>query len=111
MRIVCGKTRIKLAADPPPDLVIEIGITHQSWNKLPIFAGLGIVEVWRYRKGGLTIFKLEGDKYLEQLESVCLPGVSAERLTKFIADSQQMKRAEWLQSIREWTRTLKEPIE
>ena len=45
-----GQKQIDLDADPPPELVIEIDITHPSLNKFPIFAGLGIPEVWRYHK-------------------------------------------------------------
>lgn len=45
---VRGKKRIKLRTDPPPDLIIEIDITHPALDKLPIYAGLGIGEIWRY---------------------------------------------------------------
>lgn len=37
-----GQKQIDLDTDPPPELVIEIDITHPSLNKFPIFAGLGI---------------------------------------------------------------------
>src|SRR5207247_2926721 len=37
---VRGKERIDLAIDPPPDLVIEIDITHPSMDNLPIYAPL-----------------------------------------------------------------------
>ncbi len=104
---VRGKTRIDLHADPPPDLVIEIDITHPSLNKFPIFAGLGITEVWRYSKGALTIFKLEGDEYREQTESAILPGAAGAHLTELIVDSQQMKRTEWSRKVREWAQRLR----
>src|SRR5205809_3072191 len=55
-----GQKQIDLNTDPPPELVIEIDISHPSLNKFPIFAGLGIPEVWRYHRQALTIFKLEG---------------------------------------------------
>jgi Uma2 family endonuclease len=37
-----------LAVDPPPDLVIEVDITRSSLDKFPIYAALGVPEVWRY---------------------------------------------------------------
>ena len=46
--LVRGKKQIDLAQDPPPDLIIEIDITSPSLNKFPIFAALGIPEVWRH---------------------------------------------------------------
>jgi len=36
-----------LAVDPPPDLVIEIDIPSPSFSKLPIYADMGVPDVWR----------------------------------------------------------------
>ena len=99
--------RIDLKADPPPDLVIEIDITHPSLNKLPIFAGLSIPEIWRYCKGQLVILGLEDGNCREQTESTVLPGVTGESLTQLITDSQQMKRTEWLRRVRLGAQRLK----
>lgn len=108
---VRGKKQIDLNTDPPPDLVIEIDITSPSLNKFPIFAGLGIPEVWRYSNGALSIFKLDGGEYREDAQSVALPGVTGERLSEVIAAGQEMKRAEWLRSLREWAQSLKSTSE
>lgn len=104
---VRGQTKIDLHTDPPPDLVIEIDITHPSLNKFPVFAGLGIAEVWRFSKGALTIFKLEVGEYREQVASALLPGVPGARLTELIADGQEMRRTEWSRKVREWAQTLR----
>ncbi len=104
---VRGKKRLDLTEDPPPDLVIEIDITHPSLDKFPIFAGLGVPEVWRYQGQSLTIFKLESGNYIEQSSSAALPGVTGEGLTRLISDSRRTKRTAWLRSIREWARTLR----
>ena len=106
---VRGQTQIDLKSDPPPDLVIEIDITHPSLNKFPIFAGLGIPEVWRYHKGRLAILRLDGDEYLEQPASGILPGVTAERLADFIVASSQLKRTDWLREVRAWAQSLQRP--
>ena len=102
-----GQKQIDLDADPPPELVIEIDITHPSLNKFPIFAGLGIPEVWRYHKQALTILKLEGETYRAQEASEIFPGLTSVALTQLIAESQQIKRTEWLRNVRELARTLK----
>ena len=102
-----GQKRIDLATDPPPELVIEIDITSPSLNKFPIFAGLRVSEVWRFHKQALTIFKLEGNAYRPQAASEIFPGATGSELTRLIAASSQMKRPEWLRSVREWARTLK----
>lgn len=46
---VAGKGNIELdAGDPAPDLVVEVYITSPSFDKLSIYARLGVHEVWRY---------------------------------------------------------------
>ncbi len=101
---VRGKAHIDLMVDPPPDLVVEIDITRPSLNKLPIYAAVGVPEVWRYDGKTLTIYTLEGESYRVQEENVALPGVTSLQLSRFIEDSKAMKRTAWLQSIRDWAR-------
>jgi Uma2 family endonuclease len=101
---VSGKARIDLMVDPPPDLVVAIDITHPSLDKLPIYAAVGVPEVWRYDGKALTIYTLEGESYRVPEESMSLPGVTSVQLSRFIEDSKTMKRTAWLQSIRDWAR-------
>ena len=55
-----GKSRIDLDADPPPDLVIEVDITSPSLAKLPIYARIGVREIWRHDGERVSIFVLRG---------------------------------------------------
>jgi Uma2 family endonuclease len=104
--LVRGKKQIDLANDPPPDLVIEIDITSPSLGKFPIFAALGVPEVWRYDGARVTIFTLAGDTYVEQPESVALPKVTGAVLSEFLVASQQLKRTAWLRQVRSWARSI-----
>ncbi len=101
---VRGKPRIDLMIDPPPDLVIEVDITHSSLDKLPIYAAVGVPEVWRYDGKEMVIFRLEGDAHFPREESGVLPGVTAAKLSEFVETSKQMKRTAWTKSLREWGR-------
>ena len=101
---VRGKDEIDLTVDPPPDLVIEIDITSPSLNKFPIFAAMGIPEVWRYDGKTVTIFTLENGEYRTQEASVVLPDLTSQVITRFLEDSQAMKRSVWVRSVREWAR-------
>jgi Uma2 family endonuclease len=104
---VRGKKQIELAVDPPPDLVIEIDISSPSLKKFPIFAALRIPEVWRYGKTGITIHKLVDGDYQEVVASEVVPGVMGAQVTQLLAESQQMKRGEWLRRVRAYAQTLK----
>jgi Uma2 family endonuclease len=103
---VRGKSRIDLAVDPPPDLVIEVDITSPSINKLPIYARLGIPEVWRYDGEKLEILKLGNNRYVEVAESTALAPLTSSVLTGLIERSKSLRRTTWLREVREATRKL-----
>jgi len=104
--LVRGKDEIDLTVDPPPDLVIEIDITRLSLNKFPVFAALGIPEVWRYDGARVSCFRLEGNEYIERAESVVLPKVTSAVLTEFVEQDKHLKRTAWLRRVREWARQI-----
>lgn len=99
-----GKPRIDLSADPPPDLVIEVDITSPSLDKFPIYARLGVHEVWRYDGTRATIFLLEEGEYVEAGESVALPSLTSDVLTHFVEESTSLGSTDWLRRVREWAR-------
>lgn len=101
---VAGKEEIDLETDPPPDLVIEIDVTSLSLHKLPIFAAVGVPEVWRSKGGAVTIFRLEDGQYAEAARSRAFPVVTGEALTHFLTESQRMPSTEWLRRVRAWIR-------
>jgi Uma2 family endonuclease len=101
---VRGQTRIELAVDPPPDLVIEIEITRSALPKLPIYASLGVPEVWRWDGETLTILHLVSDAYVERSTSAALPALTSEVLTRFMTEARSARRTDWVRRIREWAR-------
>ncbi|MDQ3375114.1 MAG: Uma2 family endonuclease, partial [Acidobacteriota bacterium] len=99
--VVRAKKEIDLSVDPAPELVIEIDITHGSLPKFPIFAGIGVEEVWRFDGKKTKFYRLQKDDYKEVLESVCLPNVNSQTVTQLLFAAQQMKRSEWLRLVHE----------
>jgi Uma2 family endonuclease len=100
--LVRGKGDIVLdEGDPPPDLVVEVDITNPSLNKLPIYASLGIREVWRYDGGRLSILRLrDREKYAEAAASGFLTAATAETLTRLISDGLTLERLAWRRMVR-----------
>lgn len=101
---VRGKKHIDLAADPPPDLLIEIDITSSSLPRFPVFAAVGVPEVWRFNGERVSIATLEGGQYVEGPKSVALPQVTSHILSEFVEAHTRMKRPAWLRRVREWAR-------
>jgi len=106
---VRNKGRVDLAFDPPPDLSIEVNITRGSLNRFPIFAAVGIPEVWRFDGSKVTIFRLETGEYVEAANSLSFPAVTGEILTQFLEDSRKLKSPAWFRKVREWARSCNVP--
>ena len=50
-----------LISDPPPDLAIEVDITHRSLDRMAIHGSLRVPEVRRHDAEGLAFFTLNAD--------------------------------------------------
>src|SRR5204862_3490478 len=74
---VRGKHIIDLHVDPPPELVIEVDITRSSLKRFPIFAAIGVAEVWRYDGECVRFYGLEGSEYQPIEASIVLPPMTA----------------------------------
>ena len=101
---VRGKRQIDLAADPPPDLVIEIEVSQTAIPKMPLYANVGVPEVWRVGNDRVRIFLRVADGFRESLVSSALPGLTSEDLTRFLVASRSLTRLEWRRQVREWAR-------
>jgi Uma2 family endonuclease len=99
---VRGRRQIDPDHDPPPDLVIEMEFSRLSLDKLPIFAQLGVPEVWRCDRQRVNILVLTHDAYQESLVSLALPPVTSEILTRFLADRRTILSPDWFQAVSEW---------
>jgi Uma2 family endonuclease len=102
---VRGKATIDLQVDPPPELVIEIDLTSPTLNKFPIFAALGIPEIWRYAGERVAIFTLSRNHYREQAYSPTFPWVTSAILTELVETGQRLPRPQWLRRVRQWARS------
>jgi Uma2 family endonuclease len=98
---VSGKTQIDLSVDPPPDLVIEVGITSPSLNKLPIHGQIGVTEVWRYDGGRLEILRLERTEYAAVPTSVTLTPLTSPVHPDLVGKGKATKRSAWIREVRE----------
>ena len=97
-----GKLDIVLSVDPPPDLVIEVEITSPSLNKMPIYAALGVSEVWLYKGDKVEFHILYGEFYQEMSNSITFPKLSAEKATEFLQKGLTESSLELNRAIRKW---------
>ncbi len=101
-----AKDEIDLAADPPPDIVLEVDVTTSTVDKLKIYAAFGIPEVWSYEdSAGLVVWQLPSDgKYTALKSSKVLPGFPVADIGRFIEQRTALGENQLLKEFRAWVR-------
>ncbi|MCU0239965.1 MAG: Uma2 family endonuclease [Pyrinomonadaceae bacterium] len=99
---VRGLLDLDLSKNPPPDLVIEVDITSPSLNKLPIYASLGVNEVWLYKGEKVEFYQLTGTDYQKIEQSFALPFLSSEKATEFLQKGLDEVYNKWVKEVRNW---------
>jgi Uma2 family endonuclease len=85
--LVAGK-KVDLNTDPPPDLIVEVDITHTDIDKLNLYASMGVPEFWRYNGQVLRIYQLLDRQYIEVENSPTFSWVIKEPLYKFLEEAK-----------------------
>lgn len=96
---VRGRT-IDLKVDPAPDLAIESDLTSSSLNKHKIYADLQVPELWRYRRGRLTVFVRVGAEYEQRDRSLSFPFLPLSEIPRLIDESKIMGQRSALRALR-----------
>jgi Uma2 family endonuclease len=103
--LVRGRDQIDLRRDPPPDLALEIDVTHSSLDRLAIYAALGVPEVWRLEGQALTFHVLDANgHYQVQSNSVAFPQLTPTDVGNFLALRGQMDENTLVRQFRGWVR-------
>ena len=79
-----GRKRLDMRKDPPPELVVEVDITARSIAREPIYAALGVPEIWRYDGRQLQCLHLNGQKYQVRSKSLAFPFLAPAQLQRFL---------------------------
>ena len=101
--LVAGRN-VDLESDPPPDLVVEVDITHTDIDKLRLYAAMGVPEFWRYNGEVWRIYCLQGEQYQEVEVSPTFPQAEKFRLYEFLAAARKSE-AKAERDLREWVRS------
>ncbi|MGD0220720.1 MAG: Uma2 family endonuclease [Terriglobia bacterium] len=99
-----GKKEIDLSVDPPPDLVIEVEITSPAVPKLPVYARLGVPEIWLHDGRAPRILRLAADQYASSDRSGVFPCLTESVLSEFLEQSKTLSTLNWRRVVRTWAR-------
>jgi Uma2 family endonuclease len=94
---IVGKETLDLTVDPPLSLWIEVDNRGSSQTKLPLYAGLGVPEVWRYRPRKRTLWfgRLAGEGYEEITVSDALPGLTPATVLDLLNEASSQVISAW----------------
>ena len=92
-----------LSAGTPsrPDLAIEVIWTSGGIDKLDVYRGIGVGEVWFWREGDIEVHVLVDDRYERRERSVLLPDLDLVELARHIDPRNQTE------SVRKYRQTLR----
>lgn len=99
---IIGQRTLDFTVDPPPDIVVEIDITNASQVKFPIYANLGVPEIWCYNGETMTFRVLVGTAYIIVPNSQALPLLPSTVLAEWIAQSKVEGQDAALDAVRAW---------
>ncbi len=104
---IAGRETLDLTVDPPPDIAVEIDMSTDSHAKLPIYAGLGVPEIWLYDGRRMRILELRDDSsgYFDIHASKFLECLTGPVLDRFLKLSRTTGQSEVLAAVDEWLAT------
>ena len=84
-----------------PDLAIEVVSTSGGIDTLEIYQRLGVSEVWFWQHNQFTVYRLQGDRYQQVLQSELLPNLDLSLLSQYAIISDPLEAiVAWRKQIR-----------
>lgn len=96
---------IDLTIDPPPDLAIEVDITHGSIPREPIYAALGVPELWRYDGARVIPLHRQPDgRYQSAAVSLAFPDLPMAEFNRFLTLALTADQHAAVKAFQDWAR-------
>ncbi len=99
-----NRRELDLAVDPPPDLAVEVEVSRSSVQKMPIYAALGVPELWRYDGEILRVFELVKGQYKSRKGSVCFAKFPVAKAEELLHQIGKIDDTTFKQRFRRWVR-------
>jgi Uma2 family endonuclease len=97
-----------LSVNPPPNLVVEVEISRGTIPKQPIYAALGIREIWRFNGQSIESLHLgEDGTYRVGERSLAFPSLPLAEFSRFVLSAVYGSHPKAMREYGAWLRTLK----
>ena len=82
-----------------PDIVLEVIHESPVLDKLHVYEGLGVPEVWLFENGSFRLFRLQGADYARVDRSAFMPDLDFEAIARFASREDQHEALRELRAI------------
>ena len=86
----------------PPDLVVEVDISHTDIDKNKLYARMGVPELWRFDGKILRIYQLLEGQYQDAEVSPAFPWVPMEVFTQFLLQCKRQGETPARRELSNW---------
>jgi Uma2 family endonuclease len=112
--LIGNRFQLDFETDPPPDIVVEVDVHHDSRPRFRVYEALGVPEIWRYNGKAMTIYHFvkaaqesETSAYVERDTSIALPMLTAQVLTEMLDRMRKDGELSALLAFDEWLQSRK----
>jgi Uma2 family endonuclease len=100
-----GTKTLDLRLHAPPDLAVEVEVSRSSIPRVPIYAALGVPEVWRFTGGQIVVLHRQPNgEYAAASGSLAFPDLSMERFNHFLTMALTADQHDAAVAFRDWLR-------
>ena len=84
----------KLEDDGVPDIALEVIVTSGLVDKMAVYVGLGVPEVWEWRPTAnvILVHRLVGEQYQQSERSAILPDLDVAELSRYVKPGENQTR-------------------
>lgn len=107
-----GPVDVDLSTQPPPDLTIEVEVTHRSDDSVEVWRRLGVPEVWRLdvERGTLAFLLRQPDgPYLPAERSLGLTPLEPSDVLSQLEMARRIGYSHWTRGLADWVRDTLSP--
>jgi Uma2 family endonuclease len=104
--LIRHKRDLDFAIDPPPDLAVEVEVSRSALGRLPVYASLGVPEIWRCDEDEQLHFlkRMKGGRYVEIARSITFPFLAPNDLQQFLDVRLTVGERESMRKFVRWVR-------
>ncbi len=107
-----GPADIDLDVQPPPDLAIEVEVSHSADEAIDAWGRLGVLEVWRFqpKSSQLTfLIRTEDGSYSQADRSLAFPALSSAAVLERLNRASELGADRWNVELEAWVREVVGP--